>query len=436
MVTTAVRHDRDTLLATFRRVRALTEQLAVPLTDEDQCMQSMADASPSKWHRAHTTWFFETFILVPEAAGYRQFDPHFTYLFNSYYNAVGERHARAERGLLSRPSCEEIARYRAHVDHAIAELLTTASARLFAAVCQRIELGLHHEQQHQELLLMDIKHAMSRNSFADHYVKCANNSTDESHSPANSLSFTTHEGGIVDIGATDFEFAFDNETPIHTELVQPFQLAHRLTTNAEWIAFIEDDGYERPELWLSDGWHTARREGWNAPLYWQLDELNTWTSFTLHGREVIRDHDPVVHISHYEADAFARWSNARLPTEFEWESAAQTENAQTQAAGHLLNEETPFDFRLHPTPCLNRDSQMFGDVWEWTGSAYLAYPRFAVAAGAVGEYNGKFMSNQMVLRGGSFATPASHIRASYRNFFYPHQRWMFSGIRLARDVKP
>ena len=432
MVTTALRHDRETLLLDFRRVRALTEQLAAPLSHEDQCVQSMADASPAKWHRAHTTWFFETFILVPEVAGYRPFDPHFSYLFNSYYEAVGERHARPERGVLTRPSCDEISQYRLHVDTAISELLAGATARLFATIAERIELGIHHEHQHQELLLMDIKHALSRNSFAGNYTPRRTAPSDAQASVVAPLEFTNHEGGIVDIGANDYEFAFDNELPMHTELIQPFQLASRVSTVSEWIAFIDDGGYSRPELWLSDGWYTAQRDGWNAPLYWQHDaELGKWTSFTLHGREAVRAADPVVHISHYEADAFARWSGARLPTESEWESAVST-----TPDGHLLHETTPFEFSLHPTPCDTTSSQMFGDVWEWTASAYLAYPRFVAAPGAVGEYNGKFMSNQMVLRGGSFATPTSHIRPSYRNFFYPHQRWMFGGVRLARDVNP
>ena len=424
-----MRHDREALLQAFRDVRALTEQLASPLSDEDQCVQSMPDASPTKWHRAHTTWFFETFILVPEAVGYRHFDPHFTYLFNSYYDAVGERHDRLERGLLTRPSCNEIARYRSHVDAAITQMLTEATPRSLAEVSERIELGIHHEQQHQELMLMDLKHALSRNPVAGKYVPLPDGDIASTTSACAPLEFVTHGGGIVDIGADPSRFAFDNEMPMHTELLQPFQLADRVATVAEWLAFIDDGGYSRPEFWLSDGWRTAQREGWEAPLYWQHDdEINGWTSFTLHGREPVRSADPVVHISHYEADAFARWSGARLPTEAEWESAAPT-----IIAGRLLNEMDPFQHRLHPMPRPHDDAQMFGDVWEWTGSAYLPYPRFATAAGAVGEYNGKFMSNQMVLKGSCCATPPDHARASYRNFFYPHQRWPFTGIRLARD---
>ncbi len=428
MNSTTLHHDRDQLLAAFRSVRGVTEAIAAPLSYEDQCVQSMPDASPVKWHRAHTTWFFETFILVPEMAGYRQLDERYSYLFNSYYEAVGARHARAERGLLTRPSCEEVAEYRAHVDNAMERFMTHETSRVFAQAAPRIELGLHHEQQHQELLLMDIKHALSRNCYDNQYCDSQYAPTSGASNTARALEFTEHSGGIIDIGASDHGFSFDNEGPMHTALVQPFALANRLVTAGEWKAFIEDDGYQRAELWLSDGWGTAQREGWNAPLYWeQID--GDWSTLTMHGVRAINDEEPVVHVSFYEADAFARWSDARLPTEVEWESVTSDE----PIAGNLLDGSAPLT-SLHPRA--STTTQYFGDVWEWTGSAYLPYPRFTPAAGAIGEYNGKFMSNQMVLRGGSFATPESHIRSTYRNFFYPHQRWMFAGVRLARDVEP
>ncbi len=440
MTATMVRYDKDHLLASLQRVRAITEALATPLSDEDQCVQSMPDASPTKWHRAHTTWFFETFVLVPEVSGYRRFHDDYNFLFNSYYDAVGKRHARHERGLLTRPSSNEIARYRGYVDAALETFLSDTSPRVLARIAPIIELGMHHEQQHQELLLMDIKHALSRNSHSNTYCETpapAETSAPRAE-PTPALEFATHPGGIVDIGATENQFAFDNETPIHTALVQPFALANRLITNGEWKAFVADDGYARADLWLSDGWRATNSHNWNAPLYWEIESAdpNEWTMFSLHGTMPISNDAPVTHVSYYEADAFARWSNARLATEFEWESVA---NSQPIEGNLAADDPTTLFSRAFATQAATQaasaTSQMFGDAWEWTASSYSPYPRFAPAAGAIGEYNGKFMSNQMVLRGGSFATPLSHIRATYRNFFYPNQRWMFSGVRLARDTE-
>ena len=442
MSTRILETDRSAIVDRYRAVRARTEELAAPLSAEDQCAQSMADASPTKWHRAHTTWFFETFILVPELPGYCVHDESFCYLFNSYYNAVGNRHTRAERGLLTRPSCNEVERYRSHVDAAMIEFVENASARTFAVIQPRIELGLHHEQQHQELLLMDIKHALSRNPYAPSYRQAQSSSGNTDYGPGaearlSDVTATNHgwmhfDGGIVDIGSPSAGFSFDNEGPMHTVLLQPFEVATRLTTAGEYTAFIDDGGYERPDLWLSDGWHTAIREQWSAPLYWERDELGHWTTLTMNGRRRVAVDEPVLHVSHYEADAFARWVDARLPTEFEWECAA----ADAPVSGNLLQIEAFENSTLHPYPASDSNrTQLFGDAWEWTSSAYLPYPRFKTADGALGEYNGKFMSNQMVLRGGSCFTAADHIRPSYRNFFYPHQRWMASGIRLARDER-
>jgi ergothioneine biosynthesis protein EgtB len=376
-----------TLAEQYRAVRAHTEGLAAPLSPEDQTIQSMPDVSPTKWHRAHTTWFFETFLLLPHCAGYHEFHPQYGYLFNSYYESVGARHPRPERGLLSRPSVEEIAAYRRHVDTAMAAWLDTGDLPL--ALHDLVVLGLHHEQQHQELLLMDIKHVLSCNPLEPAYDRAP-----VEVAPAIPQRWIEHDGGLLEIGHAGDEFAFDNEQPRHAVYVHPFSIASRPVTNGDWLAFIADDGYRRPELWLSDGWATVQTEGWDAPLYWEADQM-----FTLAGMLPIDEHAPVCHISYYEADAYARWADARLPTEAEWEVAA-------------------FDG--------------VGDVWEWTGSAYLPYPGFRPAVGAVGEYNGKFMVNQHVLRGSSCATPSGHARPTYRNFFPPAARWAFSGVRIAR----
>ena len=416
--------DRHHLLAAFTATRQQTDALAEGLSAEDCMLQSMPDASPVKWHLAHTTWFFETFVLERAVPGHRCVDPAYRQLFNSYYVGVGERHPRPERGLLSRPSLKEVQHYRRTVEQQVAALLQLPALK--DDIAALIELGIHHEQQHQELILTDLKHHFSRNPMAPAYRP----ESATAPSPDRSITQVRLEGGAVEIGHAGSGFCFDNELPRHLVWLAPFALASRLVTNAEYLAFIEDGGYERPELWLSDGWDTRTREGWAAPLYWrQPASGGAWQVYTLHGLRPLEAREPVCHVSYYEAEAYARWAGARLPTEAEWEAAAQ-QTAPTTAAsrGAMLD-----DGRFHPRAAPAGDGlvQMYGDVWEWTQSAYLPYPGFRPAEGAVGEYNGKFMINQMVLRGGSCATPASHIRASYRNFFPPQARWQFSGIRLA-----
>ncbi|HUJ99535.1 MAG TPA: ergothioneine biosynthesis protein EgtB [Stellaceae bacterium] len=413
--------ERASLAHRYAAIRDATEALAAPLSAEDQTVQSMPDVSPTKWHRAHTTWFFETFLLSPHLPGYQPFHPAYGYLFNSYYEAVGPRHPRPERGLLSRPGIAEIAGYRAHVDAAMGELLAAdGSGDRVAAL---VELGLHHEQQHQELLLMDIKHVLSLNPLQPAYHAAAT----PAPSDAPPLSWCEVAGGLRQIGHGGAGFAFDNETPRHKVWLEPFRLASRLVTCGEYAEFIAAGGYRRPEFWLSDGWAAVQQQGWTAPLYWQ-PEQDGWTVFTLAGRRVVRPSEPVVHVSFYEADAFARWAGKRLPTEAEWEVAAV--EAGIALDGNLCRPGAP----LHPEPAAGALAQMVGDVWEWTASPYTAYPGFRPVAGAVGEYNGKFMSNQMVLRGGAAVTPAGHVRLTYRNFFPPASRWAFGGIRLAEDA--
>ena len=413
--------ERASLAHRYAAIRDATEALAAPLSAEDQTVQSMPDVSPTKWHRAHTTWFFETFLLSPHLPGYQPFHPAYGYLFNSYYEAVGPRHPRPERGLLSRPGIAEIADYRAHVDAAMGELLAAdGSGDRVAAL---VELGLHHEQQHQELLLMDIKHVLSLNPLQPAYHAAAT----PAPSDAPPLSWCEVAGGLRQIGHGGAGFAFDNETPRHKVWLEPFRLASRLVTCGEYAEFIAAGGYRRPEFWLSDGWAAVQQQGWTAPLYWQ-PEQDGWTVFTLAGRRVVRPSEPVVHVSFYEADAFARWAGKRLPTEAEWEVAAV--EAGIALDGNLCRPGAP----LHPEPAAGALAQMVGDVWEWTASPYTAYPGFRPVAGAVGEYNGKFMSNQMVLRGGAAVTPAGHVRLTYRNFFPPASRWAFGGIRLAEDA--
>jgi ergothioneine biosynthesis protein EgtB len=402
----------------YEHVRALTETLAAPLSPEDQTIQSMPDVSPTKWHRAHTTWFFETFVLGADA-GYAAFHPRYGYLFNSYYEAVGSRHARDRRGLLSRPGVAEVTAYREHVDHAMVDALRTGVAPETAAL---VELGLHHEQQHQELLLMDIKHVLSSNPLEPAYRASAA----PVPSPTRPLGWVEHDGGLVDVGHEGDAFAFDNELPRHRVFLEPFALGDRPVSCAEWQAFIDDGGYERPELWLSDGWALVQAEAWSAPLYWRRDG-DVRYELTLSGPQPLDAGAPVCHVSHYEADAYARWADARLPTEAEWEAVA----VHHRGAGRFLDLDV-----LHPRGANGDDLGLFGDVWEWTASAYLPYPGFRTAPGAVGEYNGKFMVNQHVLRGGSCATPEGHARPTYRNFFPPNARWAFSGVRLARDLGP
>jgi ergothioneine biosynthesis protein EgtB len=394
-------------------------RIVAPLTAEDCVAQSMPDASPAKWHLAHTSWFFEQFVQRPHLPRYRVFDEQFEYLFNSYYDSVGPRHARPERGLLTRPALAEVLSYRHHVDEHMLQVFASASEP--PAV---VEVGLHHEQQHQELMLTDVKHLFSRNALEPAYRRdLALPTADEKC--ARSPEWSRFGGGLREIGAGgNSGFSFDNETPRHRVWVDPYQLANRPVTNDEFRRFINDGGYDEPRLWLSDGWASAQREGWRRPLYWSegLD-----SEFTLGGRRELDPDSPVCHVSYYEADAFARWAGARLPTEAEWELAA----TGRPVAGNLLVADV-----LHPTPACNgeRPAKLYGDVWEWTASPYTAYPGFRPADGALGEYNGKFMCNQLVLRGGSCVTPAGHVRASYRNFFYPSARWQFSGLRLARQA--
>ncbi len=424
--------ERESLRERYRCVRGLTEALAGPLHPEDQVVQSMPDVSPTKWHRGHTTWFFETFLLEPALTGYDAFDPALRYLFNSYYESVGPRHPRPQRGLLTRPTVAEVARYRAHVDVAMEKLIDRCEPEAWSRVASLVELGLHHEQQHQELLLMDIKHVLSCNPLDPVYADTG--PAPPAAAPAEPRMLE-HAGGMVAIGHAGEGFSFDNELPAHETFLEPFRIADRLVTCEEWLEFMDDGGYGRPELWLSDGWYAVRSEDWRAPAYWLDDGDGGWNVFTLSGRRAVEPAEPVVHVSHYEADAFARWRRMRLPTEFEWEHAA----APLTVEGGLP-ATAPAPARLHPTAddrvaaAPTRMRQAYGQVWQWTASAYLPYPRFRPAAGAVGEYNGKFMSGQMVLRGGACITPSGHVRATYRNFFPPSSRWMFGGVRLAADA--
>ena len=402
----------------FAEVRGTSRRLAEPLTPEDMAAQSMPDASPAKWHLAHTTWFFETFLLLPR--GLAPFDPAFQFLFNSYYEALGERQPRAARGLITRPTSADVMAYRNHVDVAVRQMLDREA--LDDETAGLVELGFAHEQQHQELLLTDLLHLFAQNKLKPAYRPAGERTqTDAGPTPC---TFTSFEGGVVDIGHDGRGFAFDNEGPRHQVLLRPFQLADRLVVNEEWLAFMDDGGYRRPEFWLSDGWSRRHSEGWRAPLYWEDDD-GTWRAFGLHGLQPLEPAAPVQHVSYYEADAFARWRGLRLPTEAEWETASHRAGPR----GGFL-EDGDLQPRTAPVGSLG---QMFGDVWEWTSSPYTAYPGFRQAEGAVGEYNGKFMINQMILRGGSCVTAADHVRPTYRNFFQPHQRWQFSGVRLASD---
>lgn len=410
-------------------MRRLTEALCAPLSDADATVQSMEDASPAKWHLAHTTWFFETFLLRDHVPDYALFNSDYPFLFNSYYEAEGARHNRARRGLITRPVLDDILAYRAHVDAAMQPLLESADAKLLELVI----LGINHEQQHQELLLTDIKHLFAQNPLCPAVYPSQSSAPAKAASP---LTWVEGQTGIIEIGHVGGGFAFDCEGPRHQVVLTPHALANRPVTNGEYREFIADGGYNNPQYWLSDGWAWVQRENITAPLYWQCSDDGAYHAFRLDGLNPIDDHVPVTHISLYEADAYAswaaqKWSGARLPTEAEWEAAAQN---LADMSGNMLDEAGA----AHPLAAAPDSAaglqQMFGDVWEWTGSAYRPYPGFRAADGAVGEYNGKFMSGQFVLRGGSCATPAGHIRPSYRNFFYPHQRWQFTGIRLARDL--
>ncbi|PZU14782.1 MAG: ergothioneine biosynthesis protein EgtB [Sphingobium sp.] len=413
---------QDDLAARYSAVRELTNALTAPLSDADATVQSMPDASPAKWHLAHVSWFFETFVLRDHVEGYRPFDPRFAFLFNSYYEAEGDRHARPLRGMLTRPSLDDVRAYRAHVD----EAMIRAIGLLPHAARALVNLGLHHEQQHQELLLTDLLHLFSLNPLEPAlFVSPPAASVDL----PGALHWIEGREGLVEIGDDGrSDFSFDCEGPRHRAILHPHALAHRPITNGEWIEFIEDGGYRTASHWLSDGWAWVKEERIGAPMYWKHGEQG-WTRFGLDGRQPVNPAAPVTHISLYEADAYASWAGARLPTEAEWESAAQ--NIPPASGNQLDGAGCP---RPRPADQGSTLDQMFGDVWEWTGSAYRPHPGFRTAPGAVGEYNGKFMSGQFVLKGGSAATPRGHMRTSYRNFFYPHQRWQFTGLRLAKDL--
>ncbi len=416
---------RSEIMNNYNRIRAFTEQLCEPLETEDYVIQSMPDVSPTRWHLAHTAWFFETFLLKPELPDYETPNELYNYLFNSYYNAVGKQFSRPERGMLSRPTVEEVYRYRQHIDHEMQRFLEGLSEERLESLTPLIILGLNHEQQHQELMLTDIKHVFFQNPLYPSYSTTKPVTEDAEMSPQSWVSFP---GGIKSLGYSEAGFAFDNETPLHEALLQDFVLSSRLVTNGDFLEFINDGGYETPSLWLSDGWSTINREGWQTPLYW-VKKGSEWFEFTLSGLLPLNLKAPVTHVSYYEADAFANWAGARLPSEVEWELAAR----QQEIVGNFVEAGN-----FHPTPPADPHptelQQLFGDVWEWTRSPYTPYPGFKAASGAVGEYNGKFMSSQMVLRGGSCVSSQDHIRSTYRNFFYPQSRWQFMGIRLARDV--
>ena len=413
----------ESLVERYRAVRALTETLTEGLAAEDMVVQSMPDVSPTKWHLAHTAWFFERFVLMEHLRGYAPLDETYLYLFNSYYQQAGERHCRDQRGYISRPTVAEVMAYRRHVDDAMAKLLEGADEGQPAAVSALVTLGMHHEQQHQELMLTDIKHVFSVNPLRPVYRELG--ARPAAH-PVRPLDWIGFAGGVREIGHAGAGFAYDNEGPRHREFVEPFELADRLATNGEYLEFMEDGGYRRPELWLSLGWAQLQEKRWSEPFYWERRD-GVWMLFTLGGMREVEHAEPVCHLTFFEADAFARWAGARLPTEAEWEVAS----ADRPIAGNFVD-----DRRFHPTaaPPTNGLRQMYGDVWEWTASPYIAYPGFRPAPGAVGEYNGKFMCNQFVLRGGSCATSRAHIRPTYRNFFPPEAAWQFTGVRLARDA--
>ena len=411
--------DAEALRVAYEVTRRATEELCSPLEPEDYVIQSMPDASPVKWHLAHTSWFFETFVLRPHLAAYREFHPQYALLFNSYYVAAGPRWPRPERGMLSRPTVADVMRYRRHIDQHMQRVLRD----LPAVAAPTVLLGIHHEQQHQELILTDLKHHWSLNPLQPVYSQ-ENVPPAGDAPPLNWLEFPEQ---LAWIGHDGHGFAFDNEAPRHREFVHAFRLASRLVTNQEYLRFMADGGYERPELWLSDGWAVRQARGWTAPLYWR--QQGHWTVYTLAGRRRLEPAEPVCHVSYYEADAYARWAGARLPTEAEWEVAA----ASAPLAGHFVESR-----RFHPSSAPAADDagplhQLYGDLWQWTASPYVGYPGYRPVTGALGEYNGKFMCNQMVLRGASCATPRSHARPTYRNFFAPDARWQFAGIRLAED---
>lgn len=409
--------SRGELASAFVAARQASEAICAPLETDDYQIQSITETSPPKWHLAHVTWFFETFVLPHFDPAYRPFDPAFAYLFNSYYQTVGAMHPRPRRGMLSRPTVAEVARYRAYVDEQVVAVIHTVDASLLDDLSFRILLGINHEQQHQELLFMDIKHNLSVNPLRPAYRA----DLAEPTGTAPGLHWIERPGGIREIGHGGRGFAFDNETPRHRVLLEEHRLASRLVTNGEYLAFIDDGGYTRPELWLADGWAHINTHGWRHPLYWEQRD-DEWWHFTLGGMRRLAPDEPVGHVSFYEAEAYARWAGKRLPAEAELEAVL----AECPGDGNFADREL-----LHPAP---GDGQWYGDLWEWSSTPYGPYPGFRPLEGSMGEYNGKFMCNQMSLRGGCCTTPAEHVRATYRNFFYPHDRWAFTGIRLAEDV--
>ncbi|MCB2199309.1 ergothioneine biosynthesis protein EgtB [bacterium] len=417
--------SRDQLIRRYQEVRRQTETLCAPLTLEEHVIQGMEDASPPAWNLAHVTWFFEAFVLGDFVKDYTPYHPKYAFLFNSYYVQAGPRHRRDHRGMVGRPTVEEIVRFRGEIDNRIAELIHDVDDSLYPTVHNLITLGLNHEQQHQELMLTDVKYNLYLNPLLPAYREDLKQLT--KYESRQEIDWVEFDGGLVEIGYNGAEFSYDNELPRHRVILNPFKLRNTLVTVGEYLDFIEDGGYQDAKWWLSDGFATCDHEGWEAPLYW-MREGGGWKIFTLSGPRELNPDEPVTHISHYEADAFATWSGKRLPTEFEWEHASQRGSMKD---GNFVENNS-----LHPAPAAPGDGlrQMFGDVWEWTASAYLPYPGFKPADGAIGEYNGKFMSNQMVLRGGSCATPRNHIRTSYRNFFHADKRWQFNGIRLADDA--
>ena len=418
--------SREEFIESYKKVRQFSHTLAEPLEIEDYVVQSMPDVSPTKWHLAHTSWFFETFVLAKALPNYKSPNSQYAYLFNSYYVQAGERHFRPKRGLISRPTVEETYSYRNHVDESMLQFMENADSNEWQELESVIEIGIHHEQQHQELIVTDIKHVLSENPLYPEYIKNKANGT--SAKQPKELNWISFDGGIFDIGNEGEGFGYDNEYPRHKVYLNSYKLGSRLTTNSEYIEFIEDGGYQTPEIWLSEGWATVETINWKAPLYWQ--KINgEWMQFTLTGLRKVEPNEPVTHVSYFEADAYARWAGCRLPTESEWEVAASSIDIE----GNFVD-----DLKFHPVGLENGSNgnsleQMYGDVWEWTQSSYSAYPGYKTLPGALGEYNGKFMCNQMVLRGGSCATSKSHIRKTYRNFFPTNARWQFMGIRLAKD---
>jgi len=416
----------ESLLARFHQVRDFTTGLSRNLEAEDCVVQSMPEVSPTKWHLAHTTWFFETFILKKWVAGYRDVVPEYAYLFNSYYNAAGTMHRRDLRGLISRPTVEETQRYRTEVDSHMDDLVSSADEKLFREIEPILTLGIHHEQQHQELLITDIKHVFAQNPL---YPVFRERQPSQGYGSTGKIDFVEFDEATIEIGHDGDGFSYDNEGPQHRALILPFSLANRLIANGEYLKFMADNGYSRSEFWLSLGWTTVNEQNWRAPLYW-IERDGEWWNFTLSGLRQIDPSEPVTHLSYFEADAYANWAGARVPTEFEWERAA----AKIDIDGNFVETERFHPSALSEPPQDRQLAQMFGDVWEWTRSSYSPYPGYRAGPGALGEYNGKFMCNQYVLRGGSCATSRTHIRKTYRNFFQPDKRWQFTGIRLARDL--